>query len=80
MKGQHDSTRYTCIYAQPQRGRTNNPASMVSTAKALPLDLALPVAIKAGTGVLGFLQNITQSQPERSVNGSASGDKLSVLS
>jgi len=49
-------------------------------AKALPLDLALPIAIKAGTDVLGFLQNIAQSQPGQCESGGASGDKLSVLS
>lgn len=53
---------------------------MVLKAKVLPLDLALPVAAKAGMSVLGFLQNITQSQPDRCVNGSVSGDKLAVLS
>lgn len=55
---------FVYIYAQPQGGRISNLASMVLKTKALPLDLALPVAIKAGTGVLHFLQNITQSQPE----------------
>lgn len=57
-------TACICAYAQPKGGRINNPASTVLKVKALPLGLALPVAIKTGMAVLGFLQNIIKIQSE----------------